>query len=54
VLNYTWTVSPSLLTNSGLSYNRTSNIAHGPDFPGHRELGIQVPTLSAGTAFRRG
>lgn len=54
VLNYTWTVSPTLLTNSSLSYNRTSNIAYGPDFPGHREFGIQVPTLSAGTTFRIG
>jgi hypothetical protein len=52
VANYTYTVTPTLLTNSSLSYNRTSNIALGPDFPGHRELGIQVPTLSSGTTFR--
>lgn len=54
VLNYTWTLTPTLLTNSSVSYNRTSNIAYGPDFPGHREFGIQVPTLSAGTTFRIG
>jgi hypothetical protein len=54
VANYTYTVTPTLLTNSSLSYNRTSNIAFGPDFPGHRELGIMVPTLSSGTTFRMG
>jgi len=52
VANYTWTVGPSVLTNTTLSYNRTSNIAFGPDFPGHRALGINVPTLSAGDTFR--
>ncbi|MEJ7605279.1 MAG: hypothetical protein WKF37_03205 [Bryobacteraceae bacterium] len=54
VLNYTWTVSPSLLTSSSLSYNRASNIAHAPDFPGHRALGINVPILSTGDTFRVG
>ena len=52
VLNYTSTISADLLTNTTLSYNRTSNIATGPDFPGHRELGIKVPTMSSGTTFR--
>jgi hypothetical protein len=52
VLNYTWTVSPSLLSSSSLSYNRASNIAHAPDFPGHRALGINVPILSIGDTFR--
>jgi len=33
VANYTWTVGPSVLTNTTLSYNRTSNIAFGPTFP---------------------
>lgn len=49
---YTGTLSPSLLTSTTLSYNRASNIQFGPAFPGHRELGIQVPTLSSGTTFR--
>jgi hypothetical protein len=53
VANYTITASPTLLINTSASYNRASNIAFGPDeFPGHRELGINVPTLSAGTTFR--
>ena len=54
VLNYTWTVSPSLLTSSSLSYNRASNIAHAPDFPGHHALGINVPIMSTGDTFRIG
>ncbi|MBM3785555.1 MAG: TonB-dependent receptor [Acidobacteria bacterium] len=53
VFNYTLTASPTLLSNTSISYNRASNIAHGPtQFPGHRELGINVPTMSAGTTFR--
>ena len=31
----------TLLTSSSLSYNRASNIAHAPDFPGHHALGYQ-------------
>ncbi len=54
VANFTSTISPTLLTNTTLSYNRASNIATGPPFPGHRELGIKVPTLSSGTTFRVG
>ena len=55
VTNYTFTASPTLLSSTSISYNRTSNIAYGPtQFPGHRELGINVPTLSAGTTFRMG
>jgi len=55
VLNYTFTARATLLSNTSLSYNRASNIAFGPtQFPGHRELGINVPTLSAGTTFRMG
>jgi hypothetical protein len=53
VLNYTMTVSPSLISNTSVSYNRASNIAFQPQgFPGHRELGINVPTLSNGSTFR--
>jgi len=52
VLNYTWTVSPSLLSSTTVSYNRASNIAHQPDFPGHHALGINVPIMSVGDTFR--
>ena len=52
VLNYTYTIGPTLLTNTSLSYNRASNVQTGPDFPGHRELGINVPNMSVGTTFR--
>jgi hypothetical protein len=53
VLNYTFTASATLLSNTTISYNRASNIAFGPtQFPGHKELGINVPNLSAGTTFR--
>lgn len=55
VLNYTFTAGPTLLSSTSASYNRASNIAHQPQgFPGHRELGIQVPTLSVGSTFRMG
>ena len=46
--------SPSLLSSSSLSYNRASNIAHAPDFPGHHAFGINVPSLSTGDTFRIG
>jgi len=53
VVNYTFAASPSLLANTSVSFNRTSNIAFQPQgFPGHRELGINVPTLSNGSTFR--
>lgn len=53
VFNHTFTASPTLLANTTLSFNRTSNIATGPtQFPGHRELGINVPNLSIGSTFR--
>ncbi len=53
VLNYTFTASPTLLSSTSISYNRASNIAYQPKgFPGHRELGINVPVLSVGSTFR--
>jgi hypothetical protein len=52
VFNYTYTVRPTLLTNTSLAYNRASNIAHQPQFPGHKALGINVPILSTGDTFR--
>lgn len=53
VVNYTATLSPTLLVNTSLSYNRASAVQVQPQgFPGHRELGINVPTLSTGSTFR--
>ncbi len=52
VVNYTYTVRPTLLTNTTASYNRASNIATQPPFPGHKALGINVPILSVGDTFR--
>ncbi len=53
VVNYTFTASPTLLSSTSVSFNRVSNIAYQPQgFPGHRELGINVPTLSIGSTFR--
>ena len=53
VTNYTFTAGPTLLSNTTASFNRASNIAFQPQgFPGHRELGINVPTLSTGSTFR--
>ena len=53
VFNYTFTASPTLISSTSLSFNRASNIAFGPkQFPGHKELGINVPNLSIGSTFR--
>ena len=53
MLNTPTPSAPRCLRARVFRYNRTSNIAYGPtQFPGHRELGINVPTLSAGTTFR--
>ena len=49
---YTATASPTLLTNTTLSYNRASNVQIGPDYPANRALGINVPILSNGDTFR--
>ena len=54
VLNYTWTLSPSLLTSTSLSYNRASNIAHRAGFSRPSALGINVPIMSTGDTFRIG
>lgn len=48
----TYTVSPTLLTNTTLSYSRTFNIQKGQDFPGNKALGINVPIMSKGDTFR--
>ena len=53
VANYTVTVSPTVLVNTSLSYNRASAVQTQPEgFPGHRELGINVPTMSTGSTFQ--
>ncbi|MCX6602088.1 MAG: carboxypeptidase regulatory-like domain-containing protein [Acidobacteria bacterium] len=53
-LTDTLTLTPSLLTNTTLSYSRTYNIQTGQDFPGNKALGINVPILSKGDTFRFG
>jgi hypothetical protein len=46
VANYTFTVRPNLLTNTTLSYSRVLPTGTSPDFPGHRDLGIQLSSLA--------
>ena len=53
-LTDTLTLTPSLLTNTTLSYSRTYNLQTGQDFPGNKALGINVPILSKGDTFRFG
>jgi hypothetical protein len=48
----TITVTPSLLTNTTLSYSRTYNLQTGQDFAGNEALGIDVPIMSKGDTFR--
>jgi hypothetical protein len=48
----TITVTPSLLTNTTLSYSRTYNLQTGQDFAGNKALGIDVPIMSKGDTFR--
>jgi hypothetical protein len=50
--SHTFTVSPTLINNTTLSYNRASNIQIGPKFPGNREVGMNVPILSKGDTLR--
>jgi hypothetical protein len=51
-LTDTYTFSPTLLMNTTLSYNRTYNIQNGPNFPGNRDVGINLPILSSGDTLR--
>jgi len=53
-LTDTITISPSLLTNTTLSYSRTFNLQTGQPFAGNKELGINVPIMSKGDTFRFG
>lgn len=48
----TYVLSPSLLTNTTLSFSRTLNVQIGQNFPGNKALGINVPILSKGDTFR--
>ncbi len=52
LLNYTYTLGPTVLTNTTLSYNRASHIAHGPAFPGNQDFGINIPNLAHGPEVR--
>jgi hypothetical protein len=45
-------VSPTLLTNTTLSYSRASNVQIGPDFPGNKAVGMNVPIMSKGDTLR--
>lgn len=51
-LTDTYTISPTLLTNTTLSFSRTLNVQIGQNFPGNRALGINVPIMSKGDTFR--
>jgi len=51
-LTDTYTVSPTLLTSTTLSFSRTLNVQIGQNFPGNRALGINVPIMSKGDTFR--
>lgn len=51
-LSHTFTVGPTLLNSTTLSYNRASNVQIGPDFPGNRAVGMNVPILSKGDTLR--
>ncbi len=51
-LTDTYTLSPTLVTNTTLSVSRTVNIQLGQNFPGNKALGINVPILSKGDTFR--
>jgi hypothetical protein len=48
----TYTLTPSLLTNTTLSFSRTLNVQIGQNFPGNKALGIDVPIMSKGDTFR--
>jgi len=48
----TLTLSPNLLTNTTLTFNRTFNIAFGPKFPSQDSFGINVPNLAHGPEIR--
>jgi carboxypeptidase family protein/TonB-dependent receptor-like protein len=51
-LTDTYTFSPNLLMNTTVSYNRTYNLQNGPNYPGNRDVGINLPILSNGDTLR--
>lgn len=51
-LSHTYTLTPTLLTNTTLSYNRASNVQIGPDYPANKAVGMNVPILSKGDTLR--
>jgi Carboxypeptidase regulatory-like domain len=51
-LTDTYTLTPTLLTNTTLSFSRTLNVQIGQNFPGNKALGINVPIMSKGDTFR--
>jgi hypothetical protein len=51
-LTDTYTVRPTLLMSTTISYSRAFNIQNGPDFPGNRAVGINVPIMSKGDSLR--
>ena len=48
----TYMLTPTLLTNTTLSFSRTLNVQIGQNFPGNKSLGINVPIMSKGDTFR--
>lgn len=53
LVNYTYVASPTLLTNSTLSYNRVGHIATGPDFPDQHTFGnFQYQSIATGPEIR--
>ncbi len=46
VAAHTYTASPTLLTNTTLSFSRVLPTGTAPEFPGHRDYGIQLSPLA--------
>ncbi len=46
VANYTYSVRPNLLTNTALSFSRVLPTGTSPEFPGHKDLGINISSLA--------
>lgn len=46
VANYTYTARANLLMNTTLSFSRVLPTGTAPDFPGHRDLGIDIASLA--------
>ena len=49
---HTWTISPNLLADTTLSYNRTNSLIFGPsDIPGLAEVSAGIPNMSSGSSM---